>query len=54
MEEKDYTSQVFLQWYLDEQVEEEADASEIVEKLKMIQGAPQGVLMLDRELGQRE
>ena len=54
LEEKDYTSQVVLQWYLDEQVEEEADASEIVEKLKMIQGAPHGVLMLDRELGQRE
>lgn len=53
LKEKDYTSQTFLQWYLTEQVEEEADSSEIVEKLKAVQGAPQGLLMLDRELGQR-
>ena len=53
LKEKDYTSQTFLQWYLTEQVEEEADSSEIVEKLKAVQGAPQALLMLDRELGQR-
>jgi ferritin len=41
-------------WFIDEQVEEEAHASEIVEKLKMIGDARQGLFMLDRELGKRE
>jgi ferritin len=53
-EEKDYATNNFLQWYVEEQVEEEASADEIVQKLKMIEAAPGGLFMLDRELGQRQ
>jgi ferritin len=52
--ENDVASENFLMWFIDEQVEEEAHASEIVEKLKMIGDARQGLFMLDRELGARE
>jgi ferritin len=51
--EKDHASGVFLQWFINEQVEEEASADAIVQKLKMIKDAPGGLFMLDRELGQR-
>ena len=50
---KDNAAAVFLQWYVTEQVEEEANASLIVEKLKSIKDAPGGLIMLDRELAAR-
>ncbi len=53
-EEKDYATNIFLQWFVNEQVEEEASALAIVEKLKMIGDSPQGLFMVDRELAQRE
>ncbi|MFH0826268.1 MAG: ferritin [Candidatus Omnitrophota bacterium] len=53
-EEQDSASELMLQWFIDEQVEEETNASLIVEKLKMIKDAPQGLLMLDKELGERK
>lgn len=52
--EKDKATQVFLNWFVDEQVEEEANATEIVEKLKMIKDSTQGLLLLDAELGKRK
>jgi len=54
-EEKDHATINMLQWFVKEQVEEEANASDIVEKLKMVSGERGiGVLyMLDRDLGQR-
>ncbi len=51
--EKDFASQVFLQWFVKEQVEEEANADEIVKKLEMIGESKNGMYMLDRELGKR-
>ena len=54
VQEKDYASQVFLQWFVDEQVEEEKSATEIVEMLKMVGDKGHALLMLDRELGRRE
>ena len=51
--EKDYASQIFLQWFVTEQVEEEAGADAIVQKLKLMAGAPGAIFMLDRELGGR-
>ncbi len=51
--ENDYASEIFLQWFVTEQVEEEDNATEIVETLKMIGDKAQGTLMLDRALGQR-
>jgi ferritin len=54
LEEKDYASQTFLQWFIDEQVEEEASATEIVETLKMIGDKGHALVMLDRQLGSRD
>ena len=52
-EEKDRASMVFLQWFVSEQVEEEATAKGIVDKLKMFGDAKHAIYMLDRELAQR-
>jgi ferritin len=43
-----------LQWFVKEQVEEEANTSEIVEKLKMINGNLGAIFMLDSHLGSRK
>ena len=52
--ENDHASKGFLQWFVDEQVEEEASVQEITDRLKMA-GEHGGVMfMLDRELGQRQ
>jgi len=49
----DYASQVFLQWFVTEQVEEEKQATEIVQTLKAIGTEPATLMMFDRELGAR-
>lgn len=54
MEERDYPSQTLLQWFIDEQVEEEKNAGDILDMLKMVSGNPHALLMLDRELGARQ
>ncbi|MCS7222042.1 MAG: ferritin [Anaerolineae bacterium] len=54
VQEKDYASQSFLKWFVDEQVEEERSAAQIVETLKMIGDHPGALILLDRELGQRQ
>jgi len=51
--ENDHATNNFLQWFVNEQVEEESSADEIVQQLKMMKDAPGGLFMLDRELGQR-
>jgi ferritin len=53
IEEKDHATNNMLQWFVSEQVEEEAAADEILQQLKMLQGKKEGVFMLDRELKQR-
>ena len=50
---KDYRTQQFLQWFIDEQVEEEENAVEIINKLKMLDGNGYGLYMLDQELAAR-
>lgn len=52
--EKDYATNNLLQSFVDEQVEEEANANKIVQTLKMIGDSAQGLILLDRELGQRK
>lgn len=54
IQEKDHATTNFFQWFISEQVEEEANASNIVEKMKMIGDNKGGLFMLDRELGQRQ
>ncbi|MFA5515745.1 MAG: ferritin [Desulfuromonadales bacterium] len=52
-EEKHHAAQVMLQWFITEQVEEEASFSLIIRKLKRVEGDGRGLLLLDQELGQR-
>ncbi len=52
-EEKDHATRVMLEWFVTEQVEEEKNASTIVDQLQMIGDNPQSLFMLDRELGAR-
>lgn len=52
IELKDYATIALLQWYVNEQVEEEANFSELIDKVKMT--GNQGLLMLDHALGKRE
>jgi ferritin len=49
----DYATQVALQWFITEQVEEEASAMEVVDRLKIAGNDGAALLMLDRELGAR-
>jgi len=51
--EKDHASNSFLQWFVTEQVEEEASASEVLERLKLAGKDAGGLFMLDNELSQR-
>ena len=52
-EENDYASLGILQWFVDEQVEEEKTAGDILEMLKMVGDKGHGLIMLDRQLAQR-
>ncbi len=54
LEAKDNTSYSFLEWFLNEQVEEVATASTIVDKLKLIGDNGFGVLRLNDDLGKRQ
>ncbi len=51
--EKDTATQVFLQWFVAEQVEEEAAVQEIVDKLRLVGDKSSSVLYLDKEYGKR-
>jgi len=53
LKEKDYPTQVMLQWFITEQVEEEKNAAEIVANLKLIEERGTAVLMLDHRLSKR-
>jgi len=53
IQEKDHATNNKLQWFVAEQVEEEANASAILEQLKLVEGKGQGLLLLDRELKTR-
>jgi len=53
IEEKDYRTQVFLQWFINEQVEEEKHATEILETLKLGGESGSALIMMDKALGDR-
>lgn len=53
VEDKDYASLGLLQWFINEQVEEEKSAGDILNMLKMVGDKGQGLIMLDRQLAQR-
>ena len=51
--QKDHAANAFLQWFVTEQVEEEAAAQEIRDKLKLASDNPVALFMIDQELSQR-
>ena len=52
-DEKDHASEAFLQWFVNEQVEEEANALHIVQQLRLIGDSKGSLFMLDHQLGKR-
>ncbi len=52
--EGDIASESFLQWYVNEQVEEESTAKSIIKKLQMVDDSKTGLYMLDKEMSQRD
>ncbi|MBN1153375.1 ferritin [candidate division KSB1 bacterium] len=53
IEEHDYATQSLLKWYIDEQVEEEANMLGLLKKIQMVGDRGNGIFMMDRELAQR-
>lgn len=53
IEESDHATHAFLQWFVSEQVEEVAAVNDIVRKLELVEGAPGGMFLLDREMSER-
>ena len=53
IEEKDYATQNFLQWFVKEQVEEEDTANGLLEQIKLVNGNPNGLFMMNKELAAR-
>lgn len=54
VKEHDYPLQTLLHWYIEEQVEEEDNASQIIEKLKMVGDSGPNLFLVDQELKQRQ
>lgn len=54
IEDNDYASINFLNWFIDEQVEEVTTVEEIIAKFEMIGDSKQGLYLLDKELGERK
>ncbi len=52
-EEKDHATNIFLQWFVTEQVEEESTATKILDRIKLIGENKSGLFYLDHELGKR-
>jgi len=52
IKENDHATQIFLHWFVTEQIEEEANDNEIIAKLKLV-GDGNGLFMLDKELAAR-
>src|SRR6188474_2189300 len=51
--EKDYASQVMLQWFITEQVEEEKTSTSLAERLRLVGESATGLIILDRQFGER-
>ena len=54
LSENDYATQMELQWFITEQVEEEESAGAVVGQLKRVGDQPMGLLMMDKQLGERQ
>jgi ferritin len=54
VKDKDFATQSSLKWFIDEQVEEEKNAADIINMLEMIGDSSMGLVMADRQLGARK
>lgn len=54
IEEKDFATRNMLNWFVDEQVEEESSVDAVLQQLRMVSDSKHGLYMLDRELGGRQ
>lgn len=54
LDERDHGTNSFLQWFVTEQVEEEATVCSIIDKVNLVEGTGNGIFMLNNELGQRQ
>ena len=54
IEEKDYATQSMLRWFIDEQVEEEANCNEAIAALQLVGSSPGATYMQDRQFGKRK
>lgn len=52
-QEKNHAAQIFLQWFVTEQIEEEANVGQVIAHLKRIQGDGRGLMMVDQQLASR-
>ncbi len=52
-EVRDFTTESLLRWFIDEQVEEEANVKDVYERLKFIDGNKHEILQIDREMASR-
>lgn len=53
VKEKDHATQIFLQWFVTEQIEEEGNDNDIIAQLRLVGDSPQGLMMIDRDLAGR-
>jgi len=53
IKEKDYPTQIMLEWFITEQLEEEKNAGDVLEQLKMVGDSPVSLIMIDRQLAAR-
>ncbi|MFW6110568.1 MAG: ferritin [Thermoproteota archaeon] len=53
VDEGDHATEIFLQWYVTEQIEEEANDTRIISKLKLVGEEGRGLFLVDKELGTR-
>ena len=51
LHERDHATEIFLKWFIEKQVEEEAQISSIVQKLKLVGDDAYGLFLLDRDMG---
>ena len=51
--ESDHATDVFLEWFVNEQVEEESSTRAVIDQLRLVEGNPNGLFMIDRELAGR-
>ena len=54
LEERDHATNTFMQWFVSEQVEEEASVTRVIDNLKLVGNEGNGLFLLDRDMGERE